>query len=362
MTPQRVQFYYYTGTGNTLKLVRHMSDLAEQKGIPSNMIAIDRLKKSDLVEPSVGSLTGICYPTHGFNAPWHVIKFVCRLPKKRGARVFLMNSRGGAKLLKWRLPGLSGIALLLPALILWLRGFSLRGLGSADPPSNWISLHPGWSERQAKYIFERAYRQTKRFFSVLLDGKRVMRPMLLITLPLDFGVSIVSLLYFIKGRFLLAKMYTSASGCTSCALCERSCPVGAIKMISKRPYWTFDCESCMRCVNICPEKCIQTSHSILLLLVAVFSGLGVVIHIHRVLDIDSIFNHIQSKALLYIVNFAFDWILFICSTFVIYAVVQLLIRILPFRLLFEYTSLSRYWRHYLAPGIKPKDLHPKKTH
>lgn len=361
MKPQSVHFYYYTGTGNTLNLVRYMTVLAEKRGIPTNKRSVDRLKKADMDKPSEGILTGICYPTHGFNAPWHIIKFVCRMPKSKGARVFLLNSRGGAKLRNWRLPGLSGIALLLPALILFLRGFSIRGLGSADPPSNWISLHPGWNQNQARYIFERAYKQTKRYFDVLLNGKRIMRPMLILSLPLDLAVSFISVLYLIKGRFVLAKMYIPTSGCTSCALCQNSCPVGAIKMIAKKPYWTFNCESCMRCINICPEQCIQTSHSFLILIIAVFAGFGLTLFVHNAINLDEALQGLNNNFVLFFIIFAIDWVIYMLTAFLLYFIMHVLIRIKPFRLLFEFTALSRYWKRYMSPDIKSFDLKPQKS-
>ena len=27
-----------------------------------------------------------------------------------------------------------------------------------------------------------------------------------------------------------------------------------------RPYWTFACESCMRCMGYCPNKAVEVSH------------------------------------------------------------------------------------------------------
>lgn len=47
-------------------------------------------------------------------------------------------------------PGLSGLALILPALMLRLKGYRIKGLRPLDLPSNWISLHPGLRGKSSK--------------------------------------------------------------------------------------------------------------------------------------------------------------------------------------------------------------------
>jgi len=322
-----LKLYYYTGTGNTLRVVKHLAELAAEQKMESEWVPVDRLKKADLEKPSDISLTGICYPTHGFNAPWHIIKFCFRLPRKRKAGVFLLNNRGGSKIGKYRLPGISGIALLLPALILFLRGFKIRGLCSADPASNWLSIHPPWKPKQASYIMERALKQSSTFFNKLVNKRCVVRTGIILTWPIDMAISWISVLYFLKGRFLLAKMYMAGHKCTSCGLCEKQCPVGAIKMVNKKPYWTFDCESCMRCMNICPEKCIQASHSIfgVLLAAVVASGITVLLS-----DITGFGDFLESNreqfgaVLSYCINFVFQLAIFFPVLFFAYGFIHYL--------------------------------------
>jgi ferredoxin len=360
---KQLRLYYYTGTGNTLCVEKHLAALASEQNMESDWIPVDRLKKADLKKPEDNSLTGICYPTHGFNAPWHIIKFCFRLPRKRKAGVFLLNTRGGSKIGKYRLPGMSGIALLLPALILFLRGFKIRGLCSADPPSNWLSIHPPWKPKQAEYIMERALKQSSTFFHKIQTKKCVIRTGTMLTWPLDLSISWISVLYFLKGRFLLGKMYMAGHKCTSCGLCEKQCPVGAIKMVNKKPYWTFDCESCMRCLNICPEKCIQASHSIFGALLAAVVASGITIYLAKL----TLFNDFMvanqenfGSVLSFCLQFTFDLAVFFPVLFFVYGFIHYLMLIKPFRYLFEYTSLTKYWGHYLAPGIGKKDLKPRK--
>ncbi|MBW1815229.1 MAG: hypothetical protein JRJ39_16720 [Deltaproteobacteria bacterium] len=54
------------------------------------------------------SLLGLVFPTHGFTAPWHMIKFTCRLPRVKKTSAFCTATRAGLKIGKVFTPGISG--------------------------------------------------------------------------------------------------------------------------------------------------------------------------------------------------------------------------------------------------------------
>ena len=50
-----------------------------------------------------------------------------------------------------------------------------------------------------------------------------------------------------------------------CGLCVENCPNGALRLWGSdpaRPYWTYSCESCMRCMGYCPEQAVEAGHSL----------------------------------------------------------------------------------------------------
>jgi ferredoxin len=53
--------------------------------------------------------------------------------------------------------------------------------------------------------------------------------------------------------------FLSTDACTACKVCERKCPVGNIT-VTEKPHWNGECEACLRCINICPQKAIQYTH------------------------------------------------------------------------------------------------------
>jgi hypothetical protein len=55
-------------------------------------------------------------------------------------------------------------------------------------------------------------------------------------------------------------------------------------------------------------------------------------------------------------DFFAEWGLKVLLMVFIYWFVYILMKFRFFSFIFEYTSLTRYWRGYRAPGINPKDF------
>ncbi|OQX73754.1 MAG: hypothetical protein B6D61_12195, partial [Bacteroidetes bacterium 4484_249] len=155
MKYSQLVIYYFSGTGNARNAAIWITKVAKEKGLQTQVINIDRFNIVDVPELTEKTLIGFCSPTHGFNLPPIVLKFISKFPKVKNVDAFILNTRGGLKLHKFFLPGLSGVAQLLPALILWLKGFRVVGMQPLDLPSNWLLLHPGLKEKIINSIYER---------------------------------------------------------------------------------------------------------------------------------------------------------------------------------------------------------------
>ena len=256
MIYDKLIIYYYTGTGNALKASEWIISEAKNRGIVTHIHAIDRNYKPNVQEFTANTLFGFCYPTHGFNAVPAMLSFMSKFPKVAKNHAFLLNTRAGMKIFNYNTPGLSGIALLLPMLILFLRNFNIRGAYPLDMPSNWISIHPGLNQNSVRFIINACEKKTKKFIQTIFLGKRHLKRMC-IDIPLDILIVPISFGYYFIGRFFLAKTLIYTRECNSCQLCVKNCPVEAIKIVNGKPFWTHNCESCMRCIAYCPQKSIQ---------------------------------------------------------------------------------------------------------
>jgi hypothetical protein len=65
---------------------------------------------------------------------------------------------------------------------------------------------------------------------------------------------------------MLAKTFIATQDCTACDVCVKRCPTNSIVMKNGLPYWKFTCESCMRCMNACPHRAIESMQSISIIL------------------------------------------------------------------------------------------------
>ncbi|NQU84175.1 MAG: flavodoxin domain-containing protein [Mariniphaga sp.] len=195
--------YYFSGTGNARNAASWIINVAKEKGLKTQLINIDRFESIEIPELTEKTLIGFCFPTHGFNMPPLVIKFIRNFPKLKNNDVFILNTRGGLKLSKLFIPGLSGLAQFLPALILRLKGFRIVGMQPLDLPSNWLILHPGLRKKVVDSIYQRCEAIVEKFALRILNGGKNYKAFL--SLPFDIAVFPIAFGYYFFGRFFLAK-------------------------------------------------------------------------------------------------------------------------------------------------------------
>ncbi len=349
----KIIIYYFSGTGNALQASRWISEKASETGINAKLIPIDRLKKIELPVNEGKTLIGFSSPTHGFNLPWIMLKFIFRFPVSKGQDVFLLNTRAGMKMGKLFVPGLSGVAQLLPMLVLFLKGYKIRGLLPLDLPSNWVSVHPGLKQKVVDSIFERRKKEVNRFTDRIITGRPYYARKFFWALPVDLFVSPIALLYFVYGRFFLSKTFIASADCNTCRLCEQKCPTESVTIINNRPYWRFTCESCMRCINICPQKSIQSSHSLAAIIIYISSSIPVFLWLSQTVD-----QYISGLGLYLkpVVLFPFKWGIKLSLFYLIYLIFFALMKVKVINKFFEFTSLTKFWRRYKAPGIVASDF------
>lgn len=347
-----VSIYYLSGTGNALCACRWIAAAASRGNRPARIRPIDRFYGRQLEHHGPEEMLGFAYPTHGFSLPWYMLKFMLLFPRGRN-RVFLLNTRAGMKINSWHTPGISGLALLLPILVLTLKGYHIQGVLPLDMPSNWISLHPGLFPRAVNFIVQKCQQKVEAFSSALFQGKTYYPWHFWFCLPLDLALIPVALGYNLLGRFFLAKSFFASRACNNCGLCAECCPVEAIRIIDQRPYWTFRCESCMRCINICPQQAIECSHSFLALIIAASASMPTALWLNLFLARNGLS---MGGTGFYALELLLTWLVTLAMMYFAYIMLFALLRHPWINRLFLYTSLTYYWARYKAPGIGIKDF------
>lgn len=339
--------YYMSGTGNSLRIASWLGDLAREQGMTGDVHSIDRKYQPPTGTWGRDHLMGLTFPTHGFTTPWPILRFALSLPQGRGTNVLIIPTRAGTKFGRVYLPGMQGTAGYLLALIMVLKGYRVRGVFGIDMPSNWTALHWGLSEANASAIIERAQKKVTSLATVIFAGGQVWRGA--IELLLGLGLAPVSLGYLLYGRFQLAKLFFASEACNGCRLCAENCPVGAIKMHGRKPYWTYKCESCMRCMNFCPPRAIEVSLPLAVGLTYI-AGLPVVDYLLN--RMDNAIPVLNSGPSLFIMQYIY----FLTSIFLVYLFFTLINRIPLVSKVFKVFTLTQFYRRYHEPKTKISDF------
>lgn len=343
--------FYFSGTGNAKNAALWFEQVAMEKGLSTSVINIESYKDFEWQIDQGKTLIGFFTPTHGFNVPPIMLKFLFHFPKMRGTDAFVVNTRGGLKLYKLFLPGLSGVAQYLPAIILRLKGLKIAGMQPLDLPSNWLFLHPGIKDKVIQSMYSRCKLIMEKVAEKLISGKLVYKAFL--SFPFDVIMAPVAVLYYFFGRFFLAKTLIATDACTHCDLCLKQCPVKAIKKVNDRLFWTYKCESCMRCANICPYRAIETAHGFSISIVILFYLLILPL-ITKWLVTTLNFNPETKNIYVGYLWFALETAILILLYFIGYRLLNILLRFKIVNQVVEYSSFSKYlfWRRY--KGVRKK--------
>ena len=83
---------YFSGTGNTKKVVDEYKKTLDGKGIETTLVNIDSLPE---VSFEGADLVGFAYPIHAFNAPSNVLEFAKKIKKQKSkVNYFVIKTSG----------------------------------------------------------------------------------------------------------------------------------------------------------------------------------------------------------------------------------------------------------------------------
>jgi ferredoxin len=353
MAYQESIFYFYSGTGNSCRVATWMTSAARAAGTPSAVCPIASADPRREVGRGKTFLLGLVMPTHGFTAPWAMIRFALRLPRRRNTHAVVVATRAGTRFGSLYLPGFEGTATLFIALILALKGYRIRGAAGIDMPSNWIAVHPGFAPDAAAGIVARARVRVAGFMDAVLSGKWGFDGWIVAL----FGVLVlpISLAYLLIGRLFLAKLFFASNRCTGCGLCAAHCPNGAIMMRGgesrRRPYWTFRCESCMRCMAFCPTQAVEASHLL---------GVGVYLLAGAIPTSTFLVWLAARVPVLALLGKTPRWVLesvnAVLALGLAYPILHVLLRIGWINRFFTLATFTHYYRRYHEPETTLRDL------
>jgi len=243
----KIELRYFTGTGNSLRVLRTCHEVFIENKHSVNLSAIKTGEQIDSAD-----IIGFCFPVYAFGIPRICRKYLNQLQRfEHKQKAFVWVTAGASD-------G-SGFSINEATKILKKKNCIIIHTGVVQMPINWTtSPKPPFppDKEEATLIIENGVNLTKRMTQEIIAGVRNFHQF---NYPNRYGtLKFYSdyLMFKFLGISNLWRNFKVYESCTGCGICANACPTASIKIVDKKPLWTSTCEQCMRCVNYCPNEAI----------------------------------------------------------------------------------------------------------
>jgi formate hydrogenlyase subunit 6/NADH:ubiquinone oxidoreductase subunit I len=247
----KIELRYFTGTGNSLKVLDTCKTIFLKNG---HQVEMHEIKPDESSTPEADIL-GFCFPVYAFGIPRICRKYLKSINRfDNRQKVFVIITAGDSDE--------SGFSVQECERILRKKNCEIIYSTVIQMPINWItSPEPPFppSKEEALEIIKNGVEQAKKIAQDIINGikkthrfnypKRYTR----IRYYKDYW------LFKYMGLQNLWRTFKVYDTCNGCQICAKICPTGSIKIEEKKPVWSSTCEQCMRCVNFCPQEAIYQS-------------------------------------------------------------------------------------------------------
>jgi Pyruvate/2-oxoacid:ferredoxin oxidoreductase delta subunit len=234
----KTTLFYFSGTGNCLKIARDLAkELTDVEIIP----VATAVKNQNII---ISGRVGFVFPVYACTVPLIVFDLINKLNIAEDAYIFAITSCAQV----------AGNTLNQLAAQLKKKGLKLSSGFIIMMPSNYTPFGGAISENKQNALFVREVEQVRKIASVVknnsageIENSRF---------PLRFLGAFISCFArpMMHGE---DKNFWVTDACNGCGTCKRVCPVDNITMVNNRPEWLHKCEQCFACFQWCPQEAIQ---------------------------------------------------------------------------------------------------------
>lgn len=242
----KIELKYFSGTGNSYKILNICHETFLQNGCHSTISSI----LSEQSFCTTTDLVGFCFPVYAYGIPRICRRYLKNLPKFReSTEVFVLITAGDFEE--------AGFSVKECEEILQKKNLQVVYTHVIEMPSNWtVAINPP-SKEEAKSIISSGIETAKKISEALLNEEKHIHKFNYPPKHTKFKFYKDYYLFKWLGVSNLWRNFITDESCNSCKLCQKICPTKSIKIINGKPNWEKTCEQCMRCVNYCPEKAIH---------------------------------------------------------------------------------------------------------
>jgi ferredoxin len=247
----KIELKYFTGTGNSLKVLNTCNNIFAESG---NITNISEISPNESIIPA-SDLLGFCFPVYAFGIPRICYKYLKGIEKfKKLQKVFILITAGDSDE--------SGFSIKECERILNKKNCEIVYTEIVQMPINWTtSPQPPYppSKEEAIEILKNGEFKSREIANFILNGLRKYHSFNYPARYSKFRFYKDYMLFKYLGIQNLWRLFNVYDSCNGCGLCAKICPTNSIRLMDKRPVWSKSCEQCMRCVNYCPSEAIYQS-------------------------------------------------------------------------------------------------------
>ena len=236
-----VEFFVFTGTGNSLLVAQAAAEILKQEGLSVRIRSMDQPCPRDL---SAETAVGLAFPVACFTTYPAVWRFIETMPAGGGREAFAMGTHGGAPF------GMQGPL----RKVLLKKGYKPVAAKFFTMPGNYNNKTLNVEKNAARV--SKAFLEAQSFAYDLLNGSSGWRG----------GVPLLSDWAYRLGQTRLPwnmfyKVFPISADkekCVRCKRCVSICPAAAVTLKEGFPaVEPLLCESCQRCVGFCPAGALH---------------------------------------------------------------------------------------------------------
>lgn len=233
---KRIDFYSFSGTGNTKFIVDIITERLTKSGFEVNAYPIENGFQSKAEAEKIG----FAFPANSQAISPFIWKFFNKLPQGNGTKVFVVITLN------------DGTYILKPLYsLLKSKGYVPESCCEISMPNNMLTAQANETDDQERLI--KAMKRASDYADAIVSGRAAWKEEKKGSGFVSFLTRKLGLPMFFMRKMM--KLETDPGKCTKCQLCVNQCPVGNITL----PDIAHGnrCELCMRCASDCPQKAIR---------------------------------------------------------------------------------------------------------